>query len=112
MEQRSNVLYLVRKGFSRLPFDNDLVAPLAADALSYLSVTRYVHDAVFVSSNPHTHLSGLETEFDHCDHAILLAVADQSFASVWELSRLTNPPRTTVHRRLTKSLGFRMRHFQ
>jgi transcriptional regulator of acetoin/glycerol metabolism len=53
-----------------------------------------------------------EAQFDDCDHAILLAIAGHRFASVRELSRLTHLPRTTVHRRLTKSLGFRVRHLR
>jgi hypothetical protein len=53
-----------------------------------------------------------EAQFDDCDHTILLALADQPFASVRELSRFTHRPRTTVQRRSTKSLRFRVRHLR
>jgi hypothetical protein len=53
-----------------------------------------------------------EHQFDDSGQAILLALADQSFASIRELSRLTHIPRTTVQRRLTQSLGFRVRHLR
>jgi hypothetical protein len=82
------------------------------DAVSYSSVTRYLRDAVFASSNPLTPLPEPEVQFDDCDHSILLALAEQPFASVRELSRLTHLPRTTVHRSLTKFLGFRVRHLR
>jgi hypothetical protein len=71
---------------------DDLVTTLGADAdaVSYSSVTRYLRDAVFASSNPRTPLPEPEAQFDHCDHAILFALAEQPFASVRELSRLTH----------------------
>jgi hypothetical protein len=72
MEQRSIVLYLVRKGLSPLAIHDDLVTTLGADAMSYSSVTRYLRDAVFASSNPPTPLPEPEAQFDDCDHAIML----------------------------------------
>jgi hypothetical protein len=112
MEQRSIVLYLARNGLSPLAIHRDLVTTLGADAdaVSYSSVTRYLRDAVFAFSNPPTALPEPKARFDDCDHAILLALAEQPFALVRELSRLTHLPRTTVHRKSTKFLGFRVRH--
>jgi hypothetical protein len=112
MVQRSIVLYLVRKGLSPRAIHDDLVATLGADAVSSSSVTPYLRGALFSSSNPPTPLPEPEAQLDDCDHAILLARTEQPFASVRELSRLTHLPRTTVHRRLTKSLGFRVRHLR
>jgi hypothetical protein len=57
MEQRSNVLYLTRKGFSPFAIHDDLVTTLGADAVSYSSVIRYLPDVVFSSSNPPTSLT-------------------------------------------------------
>jgi hypothetical protein len=110
MEQRSIVLYLSRKRLSPLAIHDDLVTTLGADAVNYSWVTRYLHAAVSTSSNPPTPLPYPEAQFDDCDQAILLALAEWPFASVRELSRLTHLPRTTIHRRLTKSLEFRVRH--
>jgi hypothetical protein len=114
MEQRSIFSYLARKGLSPLPIHDDLVTTLSADAdaMSYSSVTHYLRDAVFASSNSPTSLIEPEAQFDDCDHAILLALAEQPFASVPELSLLTHLPRTTVHRTLTKSMGFRGCHLR
>jgi hypothetical protein len=53
-----------------------------------------------------------EHQLDDSDQAILFALADQPFASICELSRLTHLPRTIIHRRLTQSLGFRVRHLR
>jgi hypothetical protein len=76
MEQRSIFLYLARKGLSPLAIHDNLVPTLGKDAVSYSSVTRYLRDAVFASSNPPTSLPEPEAQFDDCDHAILLALAE------------------------------------
>jgi hypothetical protein len=75
MEQRSIVLYLARKALSPLAIHDDLVTTLGADAdaVSHSSVTRYLRDAVFASSNPPTPLREPEAQFDDCDHAIMLS---------------------------------------
>jgi hypothetical protein len=73
MEQRSIVLYLARKGLSPLAIHDDLMTMLGADAVSYSSVTRYLRDAVFTSSNPPAPLPEPEAQFDDCDHAIMLS---------------------------------------
>jgi hypothetical protein len=83
MEQRLIVLHLARKGLSPLAIHGDFVTTLGADAgtdagaVSYSSVTRYLRDAVFASSNPPTPLPEPEPEpeaqSDDCDHAIMLS---------------------------------------
>jgi uncharacterized membrane protein len=112
MDQQSTVLYLFRKGLSAVVIHDDLVATLAATAVSYRSVTRYLREAIDASSSPPDPLPPREHQLDDSDQAILLVLADQPFASIRELSRLTHLPRTTVHRRLTQSLQFRMRHLR
>jgi hypothetical protein len=90
MEQRSIVLYLARKGLSPLAIHDDLMTTLGADAdadaVSYSSVTCYLREAVFASCNQPTPLPEPEAQFDDCDHTILLALAEEPFASVRELS--------------------------
>jgi hypothetical protein len=83
MVQRSIVLDFARKGLSALAINDDLVTTLGADAdvdadadadaVSYSSVTRYLRDAVFASSNPPTPLPQPKAQFDDCDHAIMLS---------------------------------------
>jgi hypothetical protein len=93
IEQRAIVLYLARKGLSSLAIHDDIVTTLGTDEVSYSSVTRYLRDAVFASSNPPTPFPEPEGQFDDCDHTPLLTLAEQPFASVRELSRLTHLPR-------------------
>jgi hypothetical protein len=88
------------------------VATLGAEAVSYPSVTRYLREAIFASSNPPDPLPLLEHQFDDSDQSIILALADQPFTSIRELLPITHLPKTTAHRRLTPSLGFRVRHFR
>jgi hypothetical protein len=106
MNQQSTVLYLSRKGLSAVAIHDDLVATLGAEAVNYPSVTRYLREALFASSNPPDPLPPPENQLDDSDKVILLALADQPFASIRELSRLTHLPKTTVHRRSTQSLRF------
>jgi hypothetical protein len=98
MGQQSIILYLSRKGLSAVAIHDDFVAILDTEAVSYQSVTRYLREAIFASSNPPDPLPLPEHQLDDSDQAILLTLADQSFAPIHELSRLTHVPRTTVHR--------------
>jgi hypothetical protein len=61
------------------------VATVGAEAVSYPSVTRYLHETIFASSNPPDPLPSLKHHLDDSDQAILLALADQPFASIREL---------------------------
>jgi anti-sigma factor ChrR (cupin superfamily) len=110
MDQQSKVLYLSMKRLPAVAIHDDLVATLGAEAVSYPSVTRYLREAIFASSNLPDPLPPPEHQPDDSDQAILLALADQPFASTRELSRLTHLPRTTVHKRLTQFLRFRVRY--
>jgi hypothetical protein len=83
-EQRSIVLYLARNGLSPFTIHDDRVTTLRADAMNYSSVTSYLRDAGFSSSNqPRTSLKP-EARLNDCDHAILLTLAEQPFVSVRE----------------------------
>jgi hypothetical protein len=112
MDQPSIVLYLSRKELSAVAIHDDLVAALGAEAVSYPSVTRCLREAIVASYNPLDPWSRPKQQLADSDRAILFAFADQPFASTRELSRLTHLPRTTVYRRLTQSLGFRVRHLR
>jgi hypothetical protein len=92
MNQRSIVLYLARKDLSVMAVHHDLVATPGPEAVSYSSVTRYLRQAIFVSSNSPANIHEAESQFDDWDQAILLAPAEQLFASVRELAWLTHLP--------------------
>jgi hypothetical protein len=76
MDQQSIVFYLSRKGLSAVAIYDGLVASLGAESVSYPSVTRYLREAIFASSNPPDPLPPPEHQLDDLDQAILLAPAD------------------------------------
>jgi hypothetical protein len=84
MEQQSIVPYFTRKGLSPFAIHDDLVTTLGADAMNYSSVTHYLRDAGFSSSNQPTTLPNPAARLDDCDHAILLTLAEQPFVSIRE----------------------------
>jgi hypothetical protein len=55
MDQQSIVLYLPRKGLPAVAIHDDLVATLGAEAVSYPSMTHYLGEGVFTSSNRSIH---------------------------------------------------------
>jgi hypothetical protein len=80
------------------------------DSLSFGDVPpsrSEIHDLEFRG-----HFSEPMREHENCDQVIVLAFAEQPFALIGQLVRLTHLPRTTVHRRLTQPLGFEVRHLQ
>jgi hypothetical protein len=88
---------------------DDLVATLCMEAISYPSLMYHLQEAILATSNPETAFSQLNTEPDDYDEAILLALNEQSFASIRQLARITHLPRTAVYRRLTQLLEFHVR---
>jgi hypothetical protein len=48
------------------------------------SVTHYLREAIFASSNSPANIPEVESQFNDCDQAILLALAEQQFASIRE----------------------------
>jgi hypothetical protein len=86
MDQQSIALHLSRKGLSAVAIHYDFVATLGAETVSYQSVAGYLREAIFASSNPPDPLPPPKHQLDDSDQAILLALADQPFASIRELS--------------------------
>jgi hypothetical protein len=89
MDERSIALSLASKGLSAMEIDNDLIVTLGSDAIGSRSVMRFLR---------------------HSNEAILLALTEQLFASIRQLSRLTHVLPTPVDRRLTHSLSFQVGH--
>jgi hypothetical protein len=88
MDPRSIVLYLARKGLTAMEISSDLGVTLGPDAKGESSVTRFLREAKFPSPNPLTTFSGENPSLDDSNEAILLALTEQPFASVRQLSRL------------------------
>jgi hypothetical protein len=90
----------------------ELVAILGVETVNYPSVTGYFREAKFWLSTQPAPLSEPHPAHDDSDNIIWLALAEQPFASVRQLAGLTHLPRSTVHRRLTQSLLFHLRHLR
>jgi hypothetical protein len=112
MMQRLIVAYLSLKGMLAREVHDNIVATLASDAVSYSSVTRYLREGRFSPSKPEPHPADVQRDLDDSDQAILAALEDNQFASVWQLFRLVHLPLTTFYRRFTQSLGFVALHLR
>lgn len=91
-DQRSIVLYLARKGLSAREICDNLEATLGPDAKSYSTVTRFLRETKFLSSDPLVTSSEETSLADDSNEAILLALCEQPFASIRQLSQLTHLP--------------------
>jgi hypothetical protein len=87
MTQRSIVAHLSLKWMSAREIHDDIVASLGPDAVSYSSVTRYLHDAQFPPSKPEPDPVDVQRDLDDSDHAILTAFKNSPFTSIRQLSR-------------------------
>jgi hypothetical protein len=76
MDQRSTLLDLTRKELSVIVIRYDLLATLGPEVMSYSSVTRYLREAIFVSSNSPADIPDAECQFDDSERAFLLALAE------------------------------------
>jgi hypothetical protein len=116
MDQKPIVLYLRMKGIALDAIDDDLVYPLGKDTVVYSTVSRDARSAQFSGRKEATPPEAPDVERSPIDEEILTALAEFpspfSFPSVRELSRRICLPRSTVHRRLTQSLRFTMRHLR
>jgi hypothetical protein len=112
MDQHSIVAYFALKGWSAMQIHNDLVETLNLNAVGYSTVTLYLRTPCFSSPPvPRPHEMP-EPDLTESDKAILLALEEQPFASVRQLSRATHLPYSSVYRRLTTKLGFTVRHLR
>jgi hypothetical protein len=97
------------KGLSARNVHNELVAVRGPDVIASSTVTsdRRQRQSPAISSEP-SH----EPPTTIIDEAIPDALDKQSFSSVRELAKHTSIPTTTVHRYLTGSLGFVVKHLR
>jgi hypothetical protein len=82
--------------------------------VAYSTVTKYARSAQFSGRKEATPPEAPDVERSPVNEAILTALAEFpfpfSFSAVRELSRRICLPRSTVHRHLTQSLRFTVRH--
>jgi hypothetical protein len=93
---------------------DDLVRTLGKYAVAYSTVTKYARSAQFSGRKEATPPEVPDVEGSSVDEAITTALAEFPFpfSSVRELSRRICLPRSTVHRHLTQSLRFTVRHLR
>jgi hypothetical protein len=112
MDQKPIVLYLRMKGMVLDAIHDDLVPTLGKGAVAYSTVTKCTPSAQFSGRKEASPPEAPDVERSPVDEAILMALAEFPFlfSSVRELSRRICLPRSTVHRDLTQSLRFTVRH--
>jgi hypothetical protein len=107
MDQRTICLYLSRKGFSAYAIHEELVQLIGSDAITYSTVTYHLRASRWTAQTEERHS---DPPLDVVDNTILEALDQTPFASLRELAKAACIPCTIVWRRLTKSLGFVVKH--
>jgi hypothetical protein len=109
IDQRSICLFRALKGLSARLVSNELTAVLGADVIAYSIVTKYLRQMQFASIlvDPSQGPATISI-----DQIILDALEHYPFSSIRELAGSTCIPTTTVHRHLTQSLGFGVKHLR
>jgi hypothetical protein len=100
------------KGMALETIHDDLVRTNGKDAVAYSTVTKYARSAQFSGRKEVTPPEAPDVERSPVDEAILTALVEFPFSSVRELSRRICLSRSTVHRYLTQSLRFTVRHLR
>jgi hypothetical protein len=70
MDQQSIILYLARKGLSAVTIDEDLVATLGMESISYLSLRPHLREVKVATSNLEVTFSEPIHEHDDCEQAM------------------------------------------
>jgi hypothetical protein len=112
MDQRSIALYLSMKGLSAQLIHQELVDMLGFDTVGYSIVIWYLRTARFTGQSEEAPAEAELISTDQIDAAILKVLADSPFSSMRKLFRLTCFPKSIVHRHLTESLCFAVRHLR
>jgi hypothetical protein len=82
------------------------------EAAAYSTVTICLGTLSFPGKTEEDEIGDHGQPLDEVDEVILKTFADEPFSSVRELARHTCLSRTSVHRHLTCSLGFTVRHLR
>jgi hypothetical protein len=112
MDQRSIVLYLDRNGWMARVIHDDLVATLCEEAMAYITVRKYLHEAQPGPDDASALPEDFDAHIDNSDEAILGTLEELPFSSVRKLSHATYLRKTTVYRQLCEKLDFTERHLR
>jgi len=109
MDQRSIVLFLHQKGMNAQMIHSELVEVLREEAVGYSTVTKYLRQSYFSSTQE---VSAEDPSDGVIDHAILEALEIAPYASVRQIARMTLIPKSTVYNHLVYSLQLVSRHLR
>jgi hypothetical protein len=109
MDQRSICLFLAIKRRSAQAIHNEHVTVHCSDAIACSTVAKYLRQWQFPSVPCHPSEEPSNTVIDN---AIFDGLEKQPFSSIRELAKLACIPTTTVHRHLTRPLGFVAKHLR
>jgi hypothetical protein len=106
------IFSLCRKGMPLDKVHDDLEHTLGAEGMAYSTVMKCAWSANFVpkKAGPSDEVALIES--NAIDEAIFTTLADCLFSSIREPSGRTSLPFSTVHRHITQSLRFRIRHLR
>jgi hypothetical protein len=97
---------------STIDIHKDSEVTIVPDAIGDSTVTEYLRETQVTRSSEPTPIS-IEDECQRLiDKAILLALAEEPFASIRRIASRTLIPRTTVYRHLVGSLGMTLKHLR
>jgi hypothetical protein len=85
---------------------DDFVATLGAEAPTHSMVTKYFCPAQFDLAKDPRNSSASSPHLANSHEAIVTALEEKWFSSIWQLARATHLPHMTAPRRLTNLLGF------
>jgi hypothetical protein len=110
MEQRSVVFSLSLNGLSKKAIHHEFVAVLQENAFSESNVTIFCEEVVECVNSEEASSSPKDDGLDETNEAILLALSDEPFASVRQISRRICLIKSTRYRRFADSLHFTVKH--
>jgi hypothetical protein len=112
MDQKPIVLYLRMKGMALDAIHDDLVRTLGKDTVAHSTVIKSARIAQFSGRTEDIPPEAPDVECSPVGEAIFTTLAEFPFSSVRELSRRICLPKSAVHRHLTQSLRFTVRHLR
>jgi hypothetical protein len=106
MDQQMTIAHLALKRLSGRAIHENLTATLGRGAVEYSSATRYLREIHLLPSSQDAVSADFRRGIDDTDQALLSTLDENPFASVRQVSPLTQIPPMTVYRSLTECLGF------
>jgi hypothetical protein len=110
MDQQSIMMYLSLKDLNAVEIHNDLVATLKSKAKLYSTITYYLRKPSFSSPKTPQPSESPAPILNESDEAILLALSEESFASVRQLAGRIHIHFSMVYGHFTHKLAFTVRY--